>query len=369
MLDELAAIKALGVPMTVEEHATWLAQFPPPGVNESYGLAAGAIVPLPLDALEKFPSFRTRHSGDELFAVPYTPETSAAMRQLVELNGEALRLLHEGRAKSGPGLASGLERYRTTEDFLELCCAQACVAAESGDGALAAESILDGLAFLAAHNTRPWSTTPYSRGGEVGWLMRALASAAARVTLPDEKLREMQDRLETPNWAEDLRLSTIDYAAIAVQQFEENQHIDPPARVAFMVFGLMDRQVTYIAREQRLFLASIGKSVAEQKVMFDVFKAEGGWRGFRFSGPPMESCVAKAGIELIGYHQKSGALPDSVEMLAREGLDLKDFYSGNNFGYKRDGATVRIYSVGPDLEDNGGDGRSDVLFQAVLPAR
>ncbi|MBL7646187.1 MAG: hypothetical protein JNK74_08365 [Candidatus Hydrogenedentes bacterium] len=369
MLDELAAIKALGVPMTAEEHETWEAQFPRPGVNESYGLAASAMVQLPIDVLEKFPSFRPRHDGDEIFAVPYSPETSAAMRTLVELNGEALRLLREGRSKAKPGLASGLERYRTTEDFVELCCAQACVAAESGDGALAADAILDGLAFLAAHYTRPWSSTPYSRGGEAGWLMRALASAAARVSLPDEKLAEMQGWLEAPNWEQDLRLSTIDYCAITLQQYEEHQELDPPARIAFTVFGVMDRQMTYVFREQRLYLESIGKPVSEQKAMFDVFRAEGGWRSFRFSGPPMESRVAMAGIELIRNYQKTGALPESLDVLAREGLDLEDFYSETQLGYKRDGATVRIYSVGQDLGDNGGDGRSDVLFQAVLPAR
>lgn len=367
--EEIAAVKALGVPMTDEEHAAWRAQFPELPPNEAYPQAASALVQLPFEVYEKFPSFRTRHSGEDVFAVPYDPATSAVMRQLVELNGEALRLLRDGRTQSPAGRASGLGRGRTTKDFMELCCAQACVAAEAGDGALAAEAVLDGLAFLKAYYARPWSTSLYSRGDEVGQLMRALASAAARVTLPEDKLREVQFWLEAPNWEEELRLSTIDFAATMIQDINEHQPSDPPARIAIMVFGLLDRHMIYSLRDQRLRLETMGKSMTEQAAAFESFKERGGWRSFNASGPSMELRVAKVGIELIGHYQKTGTLPDSLDVLAREGLDLQDFYTGQKLVYRRDDASVRVYSVGLDLEDNGGDGRSDVVFQAVLPAK
>lgn len=364
---ELAAIKAIGVPMTAEEHAAWRAQFPELPPNEAYPKAASALVALPFDGYEKFPSFRTRHSGEDVFAVPYDPATSAAMRQLVELNGETLRLLREGRTQVKTGRVGGLGRGGFTKDFMELCCAQACVAAEAGDGALAAETILDGLAFLKAYYARPWSTSLYSRGDEVGQLMRALASAAARATLPEDKLREMQSLLEAPNWEEELRLSTIDFAATMIQDIYEHQPSEPPARIAIMVFGLLDRHIIYSIRDQRLRLETMGKPIAEQRAAFDAFKESGGWRSFNTSGPSMELRVATAGIALIGYYQRMGALPDSLDGLAREGLELEDFYTGQKLVYRRDDASVRVYSVGLDLEDHGGDGRSDVVFQAVLP--
>ncbi len=367
--EELAAIKALGVPTTAEEHVAWRAQFPELPPNEAYPQAASALVPLPFEMAEKFPTFRTRHSGEDVFAVPYDPATSAAMRQLVESNGETLRLLREGRTQVKTGRAGGLGRGGFTKDFMELLCAQACVAAEAGDGALAAETILDGLAFLKAYYARPWSTSLYSRGDEVGQLMRALASAAARATLPEDKLREMQSLLEAPNWEEELRLSTIDFAATMIQDIYEHQPSEPPARIAIMVFGLLDRHIIYSIRDQRLRLETMGKPMTEQRAAFDAFKESGGWRSFNTSGPSMELRVATAGIELIGHYQKTGTPPDSLEMLAREGLDLEDFYTGQNLVYRRDEASVRLYSVGVDLEDNGGDGRTDVVFQAVLPAK
>ena len=366
---ELAAIKALGVPITSEEHTAWLAQFPELRRKEAYPKAASALVLLPFVMAEKFPSFRTRHSGEDVFALPYDPATSAAMRQLVELNGESLRLIREGRSQSRTGRVGVVARGGFTKDFMELLCAQACVAAESGDGALAAEAILDGLAFLEAYYARPWSTSLYPRGDEVGQLMRALASAAARATLPEDKLREMQSLLEAPNWEEELRLSFIDNTATIIREINEHQPSEPPARIAIMVFGLLDQHMIYSIRDQRLRLETMGKPMSEQRAAFDAFKESGGWRSFNTSGPSMELRVATVGIELIGYYQKTGALPDSLDVLAREGLDLEDFYTGQKLVYRRDEASVRMYSVGPDLEDQGGDGRSDVVFQAVLPAK
>ena len=136
-----------------------------------------------------------------------------------------------------------------------------------------------------------------------------------------------------------------------------------------MLFGLLDRHMTYSIRDQRLRLETMGKPMSEQRAAFDAFKESGGWRSFNSSGPSMELRVATVGIELIGYYQKTGTPPDSLEMLAREGLDLEDFYTGQNLVYRRDEASVRLYSVGMDLEDNGGDGRSDVVFQAILPPK
>ncbi len=367
--EELAAIKALVVPRTSEEHTAWLAQFPELRRKEAYPKAASALVPLPFGMAEKFPSFRTRHSGEEVFAVPYDPATSAAMRQLVELNEESLRLIREGRSQSRTGRVGVVARGGFTKDFMELCCAQACVAAEAGDGALAVETILDGLAFLKAYYARPWSSSLYSRGDEVGQLMRALASAAARVAIPEDKLREIQSLLEAPNWEEELRLSTIDFAATMIQDINEHQPADPPERIAIMLFGLFDRHLTYSIRDQRLRLETMGKPITEQAAAFEAFKESGGWRSFNTSGPSMELRVATAGIELILHYQRTGTPPDALEMLAREGLDLEDFYTGRNLVYRREEASVRLYSVGSDLEDNGGDGRTDVVFQAVLPAK
>jgi hypothetical protein len=78
--------------------------------------------------------------------------------------------------------------------------------------------------------------------------------------------------------------------------------------------------------------------------------------------------VAVVGIELLIYHQQHGRLPESLEVIAREGLDLVDFYSEKPLIYHHEGTTFSLYSVGRDLKDDGGSGRDDVLFKAVLPA-
>jgi hypothetical protein len=69
---------------------------------------------------------------------------------------------------------------------------------------------------------------------------------------------------------------------------------------------------------------------------------------------------------VLVYYQQHGHLPESLEVLAREGLDLVDFFTEKSLVYQHEGTEFSLYSVGQDLKDDGGSGRDDVLFRAVL---
>jgi len=367
MRQEMAAVKALGVPVSGPEYVAWTGKFPTLPVVEACRQAASAYVQIPFEVSSNFPAFRARHESEELFAVPYDAATLDAMRQLVTVNGESLRLIHEVRSRGVVG--SGEGRGRSSEALVELCCAAACVRAADGDGAGALDAVLNGLVFLRVHYALPWSHSLWRSSNELGQLMRALASAAARTPLPEDKLREIQALLVAPDWENEMRLSTIDRTAIMIQDFPEFQPDVPAARIADLVFGIFDRQMAESMRSRRMLLELIGKSIKEQEAAFAQIEERGWWRDFNYSGPPIHLAVASAGIELVCHYQRTGTLPDTLDALAREGLDLSDFFSGGNLQYKREGDRVTIYSVGNDLKDGGGDGRSDIVFQAVLPAK
>ena len=365
---EFAALRAADIPTTPEELAAWEAQFPKLTPVVEYEKAVTAFVPLAYEVSQDFPSFRMRHEGAELFAVPYDGVTLDAMRQFVELNGETLRLLREARSVASEG-EMAKNWARQDDDIVALCCANTCVRAEAVDGAGAMEAVLDGLVLLKSMNAAPWSQSLWRPSDAVGQLMRALASAACRVSLPEARLREIQGLLAAPHWEEEMRLAGIQGAATMVVELSSQQLDAPQARIADTVFGFFDRYMSSSMRSERLRLGLIGKSIAEQQAVFDALKGSGVSRDFSFSGSPMHLVVAAAGIEVLCYYQNNGKLPDSLDVLVRDGLALEDFFAGKPLAYRPEGTLFTLYSVGRDLKDDGGSGRDDVVFRAQWPPK
>jgi hypothetical protein len=65
---------------------------------------------------------------------------------------------------------------------------------------------------------------------------------------------------------------------------------------------------------------------------------------------------AQIGLALVAYHNETGQWPESlaqVRLTVKWDLPL-DPSSGNDFVYRREGAGWVLYSIGPDLKDNGG---------------
>lgn len=367
---EREALKAMGVPTTTEALKTWRSQYPDLPVIEEYGKAASVLVDLPFESREFLPSFRSRHFGPALFTVPYDEASLTTMRQLVDLNGSALQLLRAGRSSTIQGRTTPLDRERVVGDLVSLCCAASCVRATEGDGPAAADVVLDGLAFLKASDAQPWSRSLARSSDEVQQLMNALASSASRVVLPEEKLREIQSEMVVADWVGEARLSSIQNISMRLITLTRDQlDMDsPPARIADVFFGFFDRYMTFTMRAQRLRYSQIGKSISNQKTEFESMRRRRFARELVFSGPPMHLTVAAAGVELICHYQKTGALPESLGGLARDGLDLTDFFSGSSLVYRPEGRSFVVYSVGRDLEDNGGEGSKDVAFRGAWPA-
>ncbi|MCX6375398.1 MAG: hypothetical protein NTU88_05075, partial [Armatimonadetes bacterium] len=70
-------------------------------------------------------------------------------------------------------------------------------------------------------------------------------------------------------------------------------------------------------------------------------------------------------LALLSYQDRYGAYPnDLAELQAKLGFKLPtDVYSGESLIYKRSGMGFMLYSVGPDLKDDGGNGppRPDLI--------
>lgn len=359
---EYASLRALGVPTTDEAYAKWVLQFPELPKIDAFEKAQSTCTPIPFDVIDSVPSFYARHEDQALRAVPYGEVARNAMKRFISENGETLQLLHEGRAFEGEGCVGGTGRRRLRGDIIKLCCVQACVKADEGDGAAATDAILDGLAYLKASVAEPWNPTILLGVDGVEQLMSALTSAAARTVLPESGLDAIQSALEIPDWLEVARQAAIEDAGHTATRLYADQLNAPQARIADMVFGFMDRYYIEELQSQRLRISLLGKSLKEQQADFAVMKREGRRRYLRVVGPPLEFTVAVAGIEVIRAYQNTGTLPDRIERLDREGLNLADFYADGPLTYRVDSGTFKIYSVGPDLHDDGGDARKDIVF-------
>ena len=59
-------------------------------------------------------------------------------------------------------------------------------------------------------------------------------------------------------------------------------------------------------------------------------------------------------LKIRGYRLRHGSLPASLDPLGIDSSLLIDPYTGGRFLYKPQGADYLLYSVGPDLKDDGG---------------
>lgn len=72
--------------------------------------------------------------------------------------------------------------------------------------------------------------------------------------------------------------------------------------------------------------------------------------------------------EILAYRQRTGSLPTALDELGDEARI--DPFIGEPFHYQPDGETFRLYSIGPDLNNDGGgagEETSDVLFWPRTP--
>jgi len=69
-------------------------------------------------------------------------------------------------------------------------------------------------------------------------------------------------------------------------------------------------------------------------------------------------------VALELHHARNGAYPDALDDLAPGILPEvpPDPYTGEPFRYARDGAAYKLYSVGQDRQDDGGDPKKDRAF-------
>ena len=77
--------------------------------------------------------------------------------------------------------------------------------------------------------------------------------------------------------------------------------------------------------------------------------------------------VCRVGLALKLFKQKAGAYPKTLEQLAPEFLESipVDPFTGKSLVYRKDGDGFLLYSLGPNLKDDGGKARNIVDFQST----
>lgn len=76
-------------------------------------------------------------------------------------------------------------------------------------------------------------------------------------------------------------------------------------------------------------------------------------------------------VALLAWHREHGQYPERLAELVPGKLPRipEDVFSGEPLKYARRGSNFTLYSLGPNLEDNGGDGVRTIRFTEVPPER
>lgn len=356
--DQMAALRAAGVPLTTEEREKWLEQWPLLPVCPEFGKSHEAYVPPPMEVLEALPRFNSRPRGDDgessLSQVPYDPADLEAMGGLVGQNGEALRILREARL--GTELPCSTMKDRS-DLIMELLCSAICVRAAEGNGAEAAELMLDGFAYARATGGLRKDPTGNWLTGYDGRLIASLSSASLRTTISEATLRAMQEHLEMADWVEGRKFQLVSELSGQVCGMADILRDNSEARFFNVLTGWSESQTAEIGREQLTRLALVEAPPDAQRKALDDFQ----YGYYVVSGPMVQYSLAWLGLEILCYHGTTGSLPESLAVLGLPASRTVDFYGEGDFKYVVEGNRFTVYSFGYDLKDDGGDAREDVV--------
>jgi hypothetical protein len=131
---------------------------------------------------------------------------------------------------------------------------------------------------------------------------------------------------------------------------------------------LMSRRITLVdqpyraVRSQLMALDVDGREMGKNEsdpVAQMLFTGFDGWASSWWEQRDMAIArigLARTALALRAYQAQNGSYPASIKVLHRAiGWRIpQDPFSGRGFVYKREGETALIYSIGPDLQDNGG---------------
>jgi len=394
---KLSELRAAGKPVTATELA------PPPATDEDNA------APLYLRAAELIKA----HAGEgdygtgapRVLKVGYwwydreNPEHLSALAQLIEQDAELVALV--GRATERPRcrfdspwdefLLSMSPQHASLRSVARFAAAAAYASSYAGNQDAALEHLRRGAA-LVRHMAEERTPLGFLNRGscELMW-MRAAETVLAGGPIPEESARELSAELERRDERRELLGAVQGQRVECLETFgqsiggEIGSTTEPPrepapvrtprreagGRVKALPYPPYDDLLAYL-RLMDLAEEGIGRPWSEAAQGLRAVQTELErvpdrlpvarmlvpntrtlWRRATVEAPARQLVIAALGLKL--YRQQKGRLPDRLEGLAEIGWPVpQDCFADRALVYRREGERFLLYSIGPDLVDDGG---------------
>ena len=325
-----------------------------------------------------------------------------AVEQIVAKNAAAIALLENAAQRPKcrfpvdweAGNAMTFPHYGKLRQCARVLPAQVIVQVRRGDAAGALRTVEVGLAMCEAVRDEPLLISQLLRYALVQILLRPLHVVLEEDVVPTASCRELFDYLKEMEFMQSFVHSLWGERAMGIWVFDhvrEKPEImadvsgtDDPglARIYAGPFGppilnkdeatylrLMSEQIAAGAkpyREAYAELAEIEGRIEDEvrpacvltAILLPVFTRVAAKRDVIIA----RVGLAQVALGLKAYKNEKGEYPESLAQLPEviEWAELpEDPFSGEDFIYQREGEGFLVYSIGPDLEDDGGKAEED----------
>jgi len=280
----------------------------------------------------------------------------------------------------------------------------AVAAAGRDDGARAAESLRIGFALSRHLGCAPQVSGPPTMRSMDAVMVRAAKCVLGGVALPVDAAERLSQELDRARYAPRLTENLINIRRCFTVTYCDNARSKPAAFASGTQWAALGIELPYL-RDVEADLGAIGavsyaksseltrdESVAlklcdefERLAALPYRAFFGRWRKLCESHPceswlqPQawvtssgDACVRdrdeaiagrdllRAAIAVEGYRAQRGRYPAALSDAGRTGLPIpEDVFGGKAFGYRPNGNSYVLYSVGPNLQDDGGRREAD----------
>jgi len=403
--EELASIRAAGHPVTLEELDRWYAVAPGvPNAADAYAEAFESIV-----WEEEWASIASQRLPEHPPTGPLAEELRNELSECVRANERAIELLCRARDAGECRYPVDLTRRMYEQPsvphlrgFLPAVVAlyyAAIQAAEGGDGQKAAELVTASLALGNSLRDEPVVVSQLFRLSALSFAIGALEWVVSRDVLPEEALEPMQRSLEASRCPESLKHAFIGERVNVNSIFYLPDEMEgtlwpagpPPLEAKLLrASGLMDWDRLASLELLRTYIA-LGEKPPRERVE-GAAEMEPGLQSIsrmlvitRMTLPSLNRIfsvevakiarldLALAALAIERFRLKEGELPDSLDALVPHYLPEHpvDPFDGKPIRFVPEGTRYRLYSVGEDKIDGGGqeeaaNGDSDIIFAVGL---
>ena len=346
---------------------------------------------------------------------PLPPAEKSALTECIQDNGEALQFFSQAakydQSRYPVDLSKGFEtplpHLPGIRHGMQLAEMAAILDAENQDGQQAANDVQTILALAGSLKAEPVLISQLVRISGVSMAVGALNQAMNRTTLPPDSLNTLSNAFRGME-AYDAQGTGLDRAMagelalnfVMMQNPDELTHylLTDTSKPASWRQQMLEyaKQPDNLKAERDYFKTTVMRFLSFHQEPFparlkadDVLLQRGAkaanlellintWYWSGYSGPVSREAISLANSDLAltalaleQFRSTHGRYPDKLSELNDSSTWLTDPFDGKPLRYRKQSSGYVLYSIGPDLKDNGGrpmtGSRGDMVFSVTTP--